>query len=65
MLTGISLYERLKDYLPTEEELRKNNHPQPDPDKPGSILLNPGVAKALVSDGKRMGPEVILSTKDG
>ncbi|XP_058421907.1 RNA exonuclease 1 homolog [Diceros bicornis minor] len=53
VLTGISLYRRLKDYLLTEEDLHKNNYPQPNPDKPGSVLLNPSMTKTLVNDASK------------
>ncbi|XP_047625178.1 RNA exonuclease 1 homolog [Phacochoerus africanus] len=49
-LTGIILYRHLKDYLLTEEQLHENNYPQPNPDKPGSVLLNPGTTTTLVND---------------
>ncbi|XP_034519882.1 RNA exonuclease 1 homolog [Ailuropoda melanoleuca] len=52
-LTGITLYRHLKDYLLTEEQLHENNYPQPNPDKPGSILLTPGMTKALVNATSR------------
>ncbi|XP_059745338.1 uncharacterized protein [Bos taurus] len=52
-LTGIMLYRHLKDYLLTEEQLRENNYPQPNPEKPGSILLNPGTTKTCVNDPSR------------
>ncbi|MXQ89803.1 hypothetical protein E5288_WYG020526 [Bos mutus] len=52
-LTGIMLYRHLKDYLLTEEQLRENNYPQPNPEKPGSILLNPGMTKTRVNDPSR------------
>ncbi|TEA41748.1 hypothetical protein DBR06_SOUSAS38510005 [Sousa chinensis] len=45
VLTGIILYRHLKDYLLTEEQLHGNNYPQPNPDKPGSVLLNSGMTK--------------------
>ncbi|XP_010983794.2 uncharacterized protein LOC105093611 [Camelus dromedarius] len=50
VLTGIILYRHLKDYLLTEEQLHENNYPQPNPDKPGSVLLNPGMTGTLVND---------------
>ncbi|XP_072815391.1 RNA exonuclease 1 homolog isoform X2 [Vicugna pacos] len=53
VLTGIILYRHLKDYLLTEEQLHENNYPQPNPDKPGSVLLNPGMTRTLVNDGRR------------
>ncbi|KAF0879719.1 REXO1 exonuclease, partial [Crocuta crocuta] len=49
-LTGIVLYRHLQDYLLTEEQLHENNYPQPSPDKPGSILLKPGMTKTLTTD---------------
>ncbi|XP_073737427.1 RNA exonuclease 1 homolog [Callorhinus ursinus] len=52
-LTGIILYRHLKDYLLTEEQLHENNYPQPNPDKPGSILFTSGMTKALVNDTSR------------
>ncbi|KAB0390922.1 hypothetical protein E2I00_010360, partial [Balaenoptera physalus] len=52
VLTGIILYRHLKDYLLTEEQFHENNYPQPNPDKPGNILLNPGMTKTLVNDRK-------------
>ena len=45
VLTGTILYRHLKDYLLTEEQLHENSYPQPNPDKPGSVLLNPGMTK--------------------
>nr|XP_035962264.1 RNA exonuclease 1 homolog [Halichoerus grypus] len=53
VLTGIILYRHLKDYLLTEEQLHENNYPQPNPDKPGSIILTSGMTKALVNDTSR------------
>ncbi|XP_035579368.1 RNA exonuclease 1 homolog [Zalophus californianus] len=53
VLTGIILYRHLKDYLLTEEQLHENNYPQPNPDKPGSILFTSGMTKALVNDTSR------------
>ncbi|KAF4025309.1 hypothetical protein G4228_017391 [Cervus hanglu yarkandensis] len=49
-LTGIMLYRHLKDYLLTEEQVRENNYPQPNPEKSESILLNPGMTKTRVND---------------
>lgn len=60
-LTGIMLYRHLKDYLLTEEQLRENNYPQPNPEKPGSILLNPGMTKTRVNDPKYMDLKITLS----
>ncbi|XP_031532906.2 putative exonuclease GOR isoform X3 [Vicugna pacos] len=53
VLTGIILYRHLKDYLLTEEQLHENNYPQPNPDKPGSVLLNPGMTRTLVNDASK------------
>lgn len=61
VLTGIILYRHLKDYLLTEEQLHENNYPQPNPDKPGSVLLNPGTT-TLVNDRKYIGLKMIIST---
>uniref|UniRef100_A0A8P0N4V8 Exonuclease domain-containing protein n=1 Tax=Canis lupus familiaris TaxID=9615 RepID=A0A8P0N4V8_CANLF len=52
-LTGITLYRHLKDYLLSKEQLHENNYPQPNPEKPGSILLTTGMTKALVNDTSR------------
>lgn len=60
-LTGIMLYRHLKDYLLTEEQLRENNYPQPNPEKPGSSLLNPGMTKTRVNDRKYMDLKITLS----
>ncbi|XP_006269051.1 RNA exonuclease 1 homolog isoform X1 [Alligator mississippiensis] len=48
-LTGIVLYRLLKDYILTDEQLNVNHFPQPNPEKPGSAVLN-GVTKTAVSD---------------
>ncbi|XP_009579922.1 PREDICTED: RNA exonuclease 1 homolog, partial [Fulmarus glacialis] len=42
--TGGALYELLKDYLLTEEQLNENNFPRPNPEKNGSAILT-GVVK--------------------
>lgn len=55
------LYRHLKDYLLTEEQLRENNYPQPNPEKSGRILLNPGMTKTRVNDHKYMDLKTILS----
>ncbi|XP_005660112.2 RNA exonuclease 1 homolog isoform X2 [Sus scrofa] len=54
VLTGIILYRHLKDYLLTEEQLHENNYPQPNPDKPGSVLLNPGTTTLVNDPSKKM-----------
>jgi len=49
--TGGVLYELLKDYLLTEEQLNENNFPRPNPGKNGSAILT-GVVKSAGYDGK-------------
>ncbi|XP_075302958.1 uncharacterized protein LOC104326743 [Opisthocomus hoazin] len=52
--TGGVLYELLKDYLLTEEQLNENNFPRPNPGKNGSAILT-GVVKSAGYDAfKRM-----------
>ncbi|XP_053462096.1 uncharacterized protein LOC128596528 [Nycticebus coucang] len=53
VITGVILYTLLKDYLLTEEQLCENNYPQPHPDKPGRILLNPGMTKTRLRDASK------------
>ncbi|WAR24856.1 REXO1-like protein [Mya arenaria] len=36
---GVELYRRLKPYILTEEQLRENNFPRPDPEKGGSAVF--------------------------
>uniref|UniRef100_A0A8B9V8G0 C3H1-type domain-containing protein n=1 Tax=Anas zonorhyncha TaxID=75864 RepID=A0A8B9V8G0_9AVES len=48
-LTGDVLYELLKDYLLTEQQLIENNFPRPNPEKNGSAIFR-GVRKKVVSD---------------
>nr|XP_025971576.1 RNA exonuclease 1 homolog [Dromaius novaehollandiae] len=51
-LTGAALYELLKDYLLTKEQLNENNFPQPNPEKNGSAVFN-GIIKKAVRDAFR------------
>ncbi|KAM6227868.1 RNA exonuclease 1 homolog [Spheniscus humboldti] len=44
VFTGRALYELLKDYLLTEEQLNENNFPRPNPEKNGSAILT-GIVK--------------------
>ncbi|KAH0628364.1 hypothetical protein JD844_009420 [Phrynosoma platyrhinos] len=48
--SGIALYNVLKDYVLSEEELKENGFPEPNPEKPGSALLNSGTVKLAISD---------------
>ncbi|XP_072717047.1 RNA exonuclease 1 homolog [Ciconia boyciana] len=47
--TGGALYELLKDYLLTEEQLDENNFPRPNPEKSGGAILT-GVVKNAAYD---------------
>lgn len=49
--TGDALYELLKDYLLTEEQLKQNNFPHSNPEKNGGAIL-PGIVKNAEYDGK-------------
>ncbi|XP_067172045.1 RNA exonuclease 1 homolog [Apteryx mantelli] len=51
-LTGAALYELLKDYLLTKEQLNENNFPRPNPEKNGSAIFN-GIIKKAVCDAFR------------
>ncbi|XP_042311773.1 RNA exonuclease 1 homolog isoform X2 [Sceloporus undulatus] len=51
--SGIALYRVLKDYVLTEEELKENGFPEPNPEKPGSALLKSGTVKLAISDTSR------------
>ncbi|ELK15803.1 RNA exonuclease 1 like protein [Pteropus alecto] len=53
VLTRIVLYIHLRDYLLIEEQLHENKYPQPNPDKPESILLNLGMTKTLVNGSSK------------
>uniref|UniRef100_A0A8B9MHB6 Exonuclease domain-containing protein n=1 Tax=Accipiter nisus TaxID=211598 RepID=A0A8B9MHB6_9AVES len=48
---GSVLYELLKNYLLTEEQLKENNFPRPNPEKNGHAILS-GVLRNTVYDGK-------------
>uniref|UniRef100_A0A8C3C3B8 Exonuclease domain-containing protein n=1 Tax=Cairina moschata TaxID=8855 RepID=A0A8C3C3B8_CAIMO len=48
-LTGDVLYELLKDYLLTEQQLIENNFPRPNPEKNGGAIFH-GVRKKVFSD---------------
>ncbi|XP_047906029.1 exonuclease GOR-like isoform X2 [Anser cygnoides] len=51
-LAGGVLYELLKDYLLTEQQLNENNFPRPNPERNGSAIFH-GVTKKAVSDNFR------------
>ncbi|XP_054843584.1 RNA exonuclease 1 homolog [Eublepharis macularius] len=51
--TGISLYRLLKDYVLTEEQLKENSYPAPNPEKPGRAVLGCGIVKPAVYDPSR------------
>nr|XP_008249094.2 RNA exonuclease 1 homolog isoform X1 [Oryctolagus cuniculus] len=53
VLTGVTLYRHLRNHLLTEEQLRENNYPRPNPDKPGCVLLNPCMTKTSVNDASK------------
>nr|XP_021154577.1 RNA exonuclease 1 homolog isoform X2 [Columba livia] len=52
--TGSALYKLLKDYLLTEEQLKENNFPRPNPKKNGSAILTGVVKNAGCDDFKRV-----------
>lgn len=51
VFTDGALYELLKDYLLTEEQLNENNFPRPNPEKNGSAILT-GIVKNAGYSGK-------------
>ncbi|XP_028567485.2 RNA exonuclease 1 homolog isoform X1 [Podarcis muralis] len=51
--TGITLYKLLKEYALTDEQLKENGFPEPNPEKPGSAILCSGAIKAALSDSSR------------
>ncbi|XP_025902855.1 RNA exonuclease 1 homolog [Nothoprocta perdicaria] len=51
-LTNAALYELLKDYLLTKEQLDENNFPQPHPEKHGNAVFN-GIIKKKLCDAFR------------
>ncbi|XP_056376826.1 RNA exonuclease 1 homolog isoform X2 [Hyla sarda] len=52
-LTGSNLYNLLKEYLLSEDQLLENGYPRPNPDKPGSALIHCTVTKTIGSDALR------------
>ncbi|XP_053321894.1 RNA exonuclease 1 homolog [Spea bombifrons] len=52
-ITRINLYNYLKDYLLSDEQLKENGYPRPNLEKPGSALLHNGVTKTIGSDALR------------
>ncbi|XP_030325657.1 RNA exonuclease 1 homolog [Strigops habroptila] len=52
--TGGALYELLKNYLLTKEQLTENNFPRPHPEKNGSAILTGGVKNAGCDAFKRV-----------
>ncbi|KAM4807955.1 RNA exonuclease 1 homolog [Rhinophrynus dorsalis] len=52
-LSGINLYNLLKEYLLSDEQLQENGYPRPNPEKPGSALLHNGVTKTVGRDALR------------
>ncbi|XP_077105387.1 RNA exonuclease 1 homolog isoform X1 [Ranitomeya variabilis] len=52
-LAGPDLYNILKDYLLSEDQLMENGYPRPHPDKPGSAIIQCTVTKTIGSDALR------------
>ncbi|XP_077331269.1 RNA exonuclease 1 homolog [Lithobates pipiens] len=52
-LTGHALYNFLKEYLLTEDQLIENGYPRPNPEKPGSALLQNAGGKNINHDALR------------
>ncbi|XP_068095994.1 RNA exonuclease 1 homolog [Hyperolius riggenbachi] len=52
-LTGRTLYNYLKDYLLSEDQLINNGYPRPNPDKPNSALIHSVGAKNVGGDALR------------
>ncbi|KAM8960546.1 LOW QUALITY PROTEIN: RNA exonuclease 1 homolog [Pelodytes ibericus] len=52
-LTGLNLYNLLKDYLLSDKQLQENGYPQQNPEKPGSALLHNVGTKTIGSDALR------------
>ncbi|KAJ1217855.1 hypothetical protein NDU88_005442 [Pleurodeles waltl] len=52
-LKGASLYKLLKEYLLSEEQLKENGFPRPNPEKPGSVIVHNGLTKNIVTDALR------------
>ncbi|XP_069487021.1 RNA exonuclease 1 homolog [Ambystoma mexicanum] len=52
-LAGAVLYKLVIDYLLTEEQLKENGYPRPNPEKPGSAILHNGLTKNVHADSLR------------
>ncbi|KAG8595476.1 hypothetical protein GDO81_001530 [Engystomops pustulosus] len=52
-LSGPLLYNLLKDYLLSEDQLTENGYPRPHPDKPGSAVIHCTATKTSGSDALR------------
>ncbi|XP_018412030.1 PREDICTED: RNA exonuclease 1 homolog [Nanorana parkeri] len=52
-LTGHTLYNFLKEYLLSEDQLIENGYPRPNPEKPGSALIPNAGGKNINSDALR------------
>ncbi|XP_040214545.1 RNA exonuclease 1 homolog isoform X2 [Rana temporaria] len=52
-LTGPTLYNFLKEYLLSEDQLIENGYPRPNPEKPGSALLQNAGGKNINNDALR------------
>ncbi|XP_073399772.1 RNA exonuclease 1 homolog [Dendrobates tinctorius] len=52
-LAGPDLYNLLKDYLLSDDQLMENGYPRPHPDRPGSALIQCTVTKTIGSDALR------------
>ncbi|KAM3936772.1 RNA exonuclease 1 homolog [Leptodactylus fuscus] len=52
-LAGPNLYNLLKDYLLSEDQLIENGYPRPNPDKPGSAVIHCTAAKGIGNDALR------------
>ncbi|KAM9330671.1 RNA exonuclease 1 homolog [Gastrophryne carolinensis] len=52
-LTGRTLYNLLKEYLLSEDQLVENGYPRPNPDKPGSALIHNTGGKNISNDSLR------------
>ncbi|XP_069820396.1 RNA exonuclease 1 homolog isoform X2 [Dendropsophus ebraccatus] len=52
-LAGSNLYNLLKEYLLSEDQLLENGYPRPNPDKPGSALIHCTATKPIGSDALR------------
>ncbi|XP_018113191.1 RNA exonuclease 1 homolog isoform X1 [Xenopus laevis] len=50
---GTDLYNLLKEYVLSDEQLKDNGFPQPNPEKPGSALLHNAVTKSIGTDALR------------